>query len=101
LNGGIMGKAGTSMIWLHTEAFFQHTQRSRQVVYGLKLLGRSSHGASDRSSRKMPFKTYLSSTDGMPRALFGNIGLIVTHSSPQPLDWTCRISVKTENHFSN
>src|SRR5258707_4459143 len=38
------------------------------------------HGAPDRSTQKMPFKTRRSSTRGTPRGLFGNKGWITDHS---------------------
>ena len=41
---------------------------------------RSRHGAPDRSTQKMPFRTRRSSTRGTPRDLFGSIGLMAAHS---------------------
>jgi hypothetical protein len=42
--------------------------------------GRSSQGAPDRRTQKMPFRTRLSFTRGTPRGLFGSKGLMAVHS---------------------
>ena len=48
-------------------------------------LGRSRHGAPDRSTQKMPFSTRRSSTRGTPLGLFGSSGSITRHCSARPI----------------
>src|SRR3954468_14741632 len=46
-----------------------------------KLSGRSRHGAPDRRTQKIPFRTRRSFTRGTPRGLLGGIGLMAVYSS--------------------
>jgi len=50
-------------------------------MYAPKLLDKSHHGAPDRSTQKMPFRTRRAFRRGTPRGLFRSIGLMAPHSS--------------------
>src|SRR6202022_2994597 len=62
--------------------------------------GRSRQGAPERKTQKMPFRTRRSSTRGMPRGLFGGIGLIAAHSASLSSYSVIQAPFRSLNHAS-
>lgn len=81
-----------------TPALLQRRNRLYAVVCGPYRSGKSRHGAPDRSTQKIPFKTRRSSTRGMPRGLFGSKGSMARHSKS---DKSYRLILRVNHYLLN